>query len=141
MLGRDLLNSLTTISEPNLTYFTSLLMYEFNREQVAVMDSDRRRSKRVSVNLEAKFFGGAERGRARISDISVGGCYVETLVFISPGNKLTIEMKLPTGNWLRVMGEVMYYHPNIGFGMRFLGLTEPVLDVLANLVEYESIVE
>lgn len=141
MLGRDLSNSLMAISRPNVAYFTPRLMYEFSMEQVAVKDSDRRTTKRVAVNLEAKFFGGAERGRARISDISVGGCYVETLVFISPGNKLAIEMKLPTGNWLRVMGEVMYYHPNIGFGMRFLNLTQPVLEVLANLVEYESILE
>ena len=101
------------------------------------MESERRKDERISVSLEAKFFGGAQGG-ARISDISLGGCYVETIAYFNAGDVIDVEIKMPNGTWLSLKGKISYTHPSMGFGMRFHDLSQYELDVLSGLMDYEK---
>lgn len=100
------------------------------------MTDERRRYERVGIPLEARWEGLAGRHAARISDISLGGCYVETLGQVAEGERVNFEVRLPTERWLRLRGIVAHYYPNLGFGVRFSALTEAEQEVLARLIEY-----
>lgn len=103
-----------------------------------VMEFERRKYKRVVVSFEVKFFGTQNYG-ARVSDISLGGCYVETIAYVAVGEVLTLEIETPTGYWLKLRGKVKYVHPNVGFGVSFLQLSKDETDVLESIIEYEAV--
>jgi len=65
--------------------------------------------------------------RATISDLSVGGCYIEMALPLQKGNRVKV------GIWIadtKVMAdcEVAYSTPGCGVGLRFLRITEPDLE-------------
>lgn len=102
------------------------------------MDNDRREHNRIPVSLEVKFGGVAQSSSTRISDISAEGCYIETIAFFEVDEILTLEIKLPTGNWLSLKGKIKFRHPNLGLGISFLELSQSELDVVNSLIEYET---
>lgn len=102
------------------------------------MSIERRRHKRITVSLEAKLEGLHNNYPARVSDISIGGCYVETVAQVSVNETVRVEVHLPTGNWLSLRGEVLYSHHTIGFGLRFLQLSQLEMEMLNHLILYSS---
>jgi hypothetical protein len=50
---------------------------------------------------------------------------------VTVGQQIRFEIQLPTGSWMPFYGEVVNHHPNLGFGVRFIGLTEQDKRVLA----------
>ncbi len=99
--------------------------------------SERRREERVPLLLEVRWESLSGRhASARISDISLSGCYVEALAQVTIGEKVLLEVHTPTGRWLPLRGEVMYQHPNMGFGLRFNEMGELEQKMLAQIVEY-----
>jgi hypothetical protein len=60
---------------------------------------------------------------ARIEDISLGGCFIKTRGRVDIGEVIGVEIRLPSGEWLQLRGEVISYQPNIGFGLVFTFLT------------------
>lgn len=99
---------------------------------------EQRRDLRVPLRLEVSW-GAICRSRTAITtDLSVSGCYIESLVAVDTGDTILLDMKLPTGRFLRLLGEVLYQHSTIGFGVRFVGLTDVQHRALALLVEYAS---
>lgn len=61
---------------------------------------------------------------ARISDLSPGGCYIDTISPASEGENVSFEFKNPEGVRLRFSGTVAYVLPNMGFGIKFTDLTD-----------------
>jgi hypothetical protein len=102
------------------------------------MSIERRRHKRITVSLEAKLEGLHKNYPARVSDISVGGCYVETVAQVSVGEIVQVDIYLPTGKWLSLRGEVLYFHQTIGFGLRFLQLSQLEMEMLNHLILYSG---
>lgn len=100
------------------------------------MPEERRNHERVQLPLETRWEGMSGRHTARISDISLGGCFIESLGQVTDGERISFEIQLPTGNWMPLTGEVVYNYPNLGFGMRFRELSEAERDLLADVVEY-----
>ena len=100
--------------------------------------ADRRRYERVTLPLEARWEGLSGRHPARLSDLSLGGCFVESLGQVLVGESIQFDIQLPTGRWISLGGEVMYHQPNLGFGVRFKELPELEREMLASLVEYGS---
>lgn len=99
--------------------------------------NERRREERVPLSLEVRWeVLSGRHASARISDISLSGCYVEALAPVSLGEKVRLEVLMPTGRWLALRGQIVYKHPNLGFGLRFDELSELECKVLAQLVEY-----
>ena len=79
---------------------------------------------RITVSLEATLESSSGKREARISDISIGGCYVDTMVSASVGESVTVTARTPTGEWMKLPGEVVYCFPGMGFGLRFGSLAE-----------------
>lgn len=100
------------------------------------MSEERRSDERVPVTLEVRWSSLSGQRSARISDISMGGCYVEALAPVTMGEIIRFEVRLPTGRWMPLVGEVAYHLPSMGFGMRFRNLTETQTEVIASLLDY-----
>jgi c-di-GMP-binding flagellar brake protein YcgR len=99
---------------------------------------ERRRDERIALPLEAHYEALSGKYVARLSDVSLGGCYVESLAQVSVGETIRFEIQLPTGRWLPLQGEVVYHHPHLGFGVRFTDLSELEREMLASIIEYGS---
>jgi hypothetical protein len=97
------------------------------------MEEERRKDNRFVVSLEAKLFGNNEGYRARVSDVSMGGCYVETIASVSVGDAVAVQVEA-NGNWVSLKGEVTAYHPTVGFGMTFSQLSPEEAGFLSGLV-------
>lgn len=98
---------------------------------------DRRRDERVPLPLEVAWESDSgKKHTSRISDISLSGCYVESLAQVTVGERIRFQIELPTGRWLPLSGMVVYQHPQIGFGVNFTTVTERVTNLLAELIEY-----
>jgi hypothetical protein len=98
------------------------------------MDKNRRSDERVSTNLPARWDGLSGQNEARIEDLSMGGCFVNTRGRVDIGEIVGIEMKLPSGEWLQLRGEVASYMAGTGFGVLFTFLTEDEEEVLRGLI-------
>lgn len=86
---------------------------------------DRRSKKRLDVSLETIWDGTSSRKcLARITDVSEGGCFVDTTGEAQIGERLTVRIQLPDGNCLELTGEVAHESRPIGFGLRFVDLSD-----------------
>ena len=88
------------------------------------MTENRRSDERVATNLSANWGGLAGDHEGRIEDLSLGGCFVNTTGRVDVGEIVGVELKLPSGEWLALRGEVTSYQIGIGFGLVFSFLTE-----------------
>ena len=86
--------------------------------------SERRSDQRISLNLDARWDGLSGGHEARIEDLSLGGCFVNTPGRVDIGEDVVIEIKLPAGDWLQLPAKVVAYQHGIGFGVVFSLLTE-----------------
>jgi len=98
------------------------------------MTDDRRSEERVAVNLAARWDGMAGAHEARVEDISLGGCFVNTQGRVEKDEVVSLEIRLPSGEWLPLRGEVTSHQPGIGFGLLFSFLTEDEEDALKDLL-------
>jgi hypothetical protein len=87
------------------------------------MVDERRGEERFTLPLEARWEGLSGQYSARISDLSLGGCYIESLAQVVVGSELQFEIRLPTGLWMPLRGTIVYQQPSLGFGVRFAHLT------------------
>src|ERR1044072_9476902 len=104
----------------------------------AVVDSpmsDRRSEKRWDVCLDAVWDGKSGNYVARVTDLSEGGCYVYTLGADQIGEALAFELELPDGEALALRGEVAHQTPPLGFGLRFVTLSDEQLEKLQSLLQ------
>ena len=100
------------------------------------MTEDRRTDERVSTNLSARWDGISGTHEARIEDVSLGGCFVNTVGRADLGEIVVLEFKLPSKDWLQLRGEVVSYQEGIGFGIVFSFLTEDEEYALRELITY-----
>jgi hypothetical protein len=95
--------------------------------------SDRRREDRFEVCLDAVWDGKSGNYIARVTDLSEGGCYVDTMGEAHVGEIITFKLQLPTGD-LELTGEVAHETPPLGFGLRFVYLTDDQTQQLRSLI-------
>jgi hypothetical protein len=88
------------------------------------MTEERRANERVAVNLQVRWNGDSGLREARIEDISLGGCFVNSTDRVVIGEFVTLEIKMPNGEMLLLRGEVASYLEFIGFGVLFTFLTD-----------------
>ena len=97
--------------------------------------NDRRSKPRLSVHLDAVWHGGEERHSARITDLSEGGCYLDTVGEVMAGEIVAFRVLLPDDDWLYLEGEVRHHHHGMGFGVQFVDLNEEQLEKLLRLLQ------
>jgi hypothetical protein len=95
---------------------------------------NRRSDERVSTNLSARWEGLSGRHEARIEDLSLGGCFVNTAGRVDVGEVVGVELKLPSEEWLKLRGEVASYQQGIGFGVLFTFLTNEEEQTLRDII-------
>src|SRR6185503_13694435 len=83
------------------------------------MPDERRINRRKRILLEAKWRGVSRRHEARVDDVSLGGCFVNTYAQVELGEHIDLQIKLVSGEWLPLRGHVASYQPGVGFGMSF----------------------
>ncbi|HEX7998842.1 MAG TPA: PilZ domain-containing protein [Pyrinomonadaceae bacterium] len=98
------------------------------------MEGERRKEQRFSLPLEVRWESLSGKYAARISDLSIGGCYIESLAQVSTGEEIHFEIQLPTGFWMPLRGTVVYHQPTLGFGVSFANLTMMERNVLARVL-------
>jgi hypothetical protein len=85
---------------------------------------DRRDKTRLRVSLDAEWDGATGQHPARITNLSEGGCYLDTVGEVRRGEIVGFRVLLPDGDWLYLEGEVRHYTSGLGFGVQFVDLDE-----------------
>jgi hypothetical protein len=81
--------------------------------------AERRSNNRKKVLLEAKWGSMSPRHEARVDDVSLGGCFVNTYGHVELDEPVQLQIRLPSGEWLALEGAVASYQRGVGFGMSF----------------------
>ncbi len=90
---------------------------------------DERRSKpRLSVSLDAVWKEGTHS--ARITDLSEGGCYLDTVGEVMSGEIVAFRVLLPDDDWLYLEGEVRHHRHGVGFGVQFVDVNDDQMEKL-----------
>ena len=98
------------------------------------MTKERRSDERVSLNLPVTWDGVAGTSEARIEDLGMGGCFVNTRGPVELGELVGLKIRLPSGETLLLRGEVTSHQPGIGFGVVFPFLTDEEEQALRELI-------
>lgn len=98
------------------------------------MTQNRRTDSRKSVNLTARWYGLSGQHDARIEDIGMGGCFVNSVTRVEVGEIVALEIGLTSGEWLRLRGEVTSCQAAVGFGLQFTFLTADEESALRELL-------
>ncbi len=103
---------------------SSLVVPDRASRTVMAMTDEKRKHERVPVLVEVLWDGGTRRSGARTTDISEGGCFVDTMGHASVGEMIDFKLLLPDGEWITVRGNVVYELPRTGFGVRFTNISD-----------------
>ena len=97
--------------------------------------SERRRHPRckAAIPVELHLPGVSTPSRTNTEEISVGGCYVETMFTIAAGTKLNMTIWLD-GAPMSVSCVVATCHPQVGNGMEFVDISAEDRKRLAKFV-------
>ena len=98
------------------------------------MSGERRSNVRKRILLEAKWESMSRTHEARVDDVSLGGCFVNTYAHIELNERVNVQILLPSGEWLALRGRVATYQPGVGFGMWFTYLSENDKAALKKLI-------
>src|ERR1700722_12351510 len=89
--------------------------------------ADQRQDERYVVHGDAEIFvtGGTSMFRGRILNISVSGCYVQTVAWARPAPGTLVELLFVVkGHVVRVRAEARFSESKIGLGLRFVAMEE-----------------
>ena len=98
------------------------------------MTKERRNNQRKRILLEAKWESMSHTHEARVDDVSLGGCFVNTFGRVELNEQVNLQIELPSGEWLSLSGYVASYQPGVGFGLSFDSLTEEKSAMLEELI-------
>lgn len=92
-----------------------------------------RQQDRVPFLKEVDLEFSSGRRSARISDISVGGCYIDTIANVPVGESLSLHIVSAEGE-MTFTGKVAYVLEGFGFGVEFTDLTDSHREFLNKIV-------
>ena len=95
---------------------------------------DRRTRQRLTVRLNATWESSTASHSARITDLSEGGCYLDSVGEVRRGEIVGFRVLLPDDDWLYLEGEVRH-HNTAGFGVQFVELNEEQTEKLLWLLQ------
>ena len=98
--------------------------------------TDRRQAERVYVRLNARWEGVLAQCEGHIVDLSTTGCFVLTSDRVKTKELIRVEIQLPTEGWMYLWGEVVYRIEDMGFALRFTGVSDMEQAMLNLLLEF-----
>jgi len=98
---------------------------------------ERRRSRRIPFIQDAVVEGVGPR---RLSDLSLGGVYLESSVSFPVGTEVDIRFKLNEADdrEVQVKARVLYIHDGVGMGLSFINLPPEIAEKIKKIVEQQS---
>lgn len=91
---------------------------------VLMMTDEKRKHDRIALVMEASWEGSGTKSVARTTDISLTGCFIDTLGQVGVGDILNLRFTPPGGDYIAVEGKVMYQQNGVGFGVRFTRMSD-----------------
>lgn len=82
-----------------------------------------KQNEQVTVSLDVVWQGGAGKYDARMGEISMDGCFIDSMGQETLGETISFNVHLPSGIWVTLQGKVIYQEYPIGFEVRFTDLT------------------
>ena len=82
--------------------------------------------------VELEFASG--KRAARISDISAGVCYIDTIAQVPVGDSLKLQISASDGDSMVFDGKVAYLLDGFGFGVEFTDLTDDRREFLKRIL-------
>ncbi len=82
----------------------------------------KRKHKRTGIVAEIVLESSAGRRPSRISDMSMGGCYIESVTNFRKGDEISFDLHSTAGEAVRFSGNVAYVLDGFGFGLTFTNL-------------------
>ena len=92
------------------------------------------KNEQVNVSLDVVWQGAAGKIDARISEISVDGCFIESMGQEILGETIIFSVQLPGGIWVKLAGEIIRKEPETGFEVRFTNRTEENRQLLSQVI-------
>ncbi|MGI8812594.1 MAG: PilZ domain-containing protein [Pyrinomonadaceae bacterium] len=93
-----------------------------------------RKSDRVEFLRETALESTTGKRDVRISDLSAGGCYIDTIATLLEGTIVWLEIQSPDGDPVRFTGKVAHESPGMGIGIEFTEMTQAQHDFLASIL-------
>jgi diguanylate cyclase (GGDEF)-like protein len=110
-------------------------MYMEKQQQPSRKNRRLHARKRCRVTIELRAEGGGGPIFANLTDISLGGCYVETSAILSPGTKLTLVFSVDDGQ-LRAEGSVSRIDLGSGVAVQFKELNREDRGKMNRILEF-----
>ena len=99
---------------------------------------EKRTEPRFDVCLTARWQGCVTNCDVRISDLSQGGCYLDTIADVMVGEILFLKILMPDGKWFELQGVVAHSTYRLGFGVRFMNLNEKQRDQIRSFLKTQN---
>jgi hypothetical protein len=96
---------------------------------------DRRSKPRLNVSLDAMWDSSMEAHSARVTNLSEGGCYLDSVGEVRSGEIVGFRILMPDDDWLYLEGEVRHLRVGAGFGVKFVELNEDQTEKLRWLLK------
>ena len=88
----------------------------------------------VDVSLDVVWHGTAGKYDARMSEISLDRCFIDSMGQEIIGETINFKVHLPAGPWVTLEGEVTYQEYPIGFEVVFTNLAEESRSLLVQVI-------
>jgi CheY-like chemotaxis protein len=89
----------------------------------------------MPVSLDVVWQGSTGKNDARMSEISMEGCFIDCIVQgMTLGELVDFKVRLPDGPWVALQGELVQQDYPMGFGLRFTRMSTDDRGLLAGVV-------
>jgi hypothetical protein len=85
--------------------------------------------------FEGNWRGASGANNCRISDVSLGGCFVQTLATPTAGDETHVTITFGKDLSMTFAGKVIYVEPKMGFAVKFNELNDEGADAVRLLLE------
>jgi len=90
------------------------------------------------VSLDAVWNSNDGKRTARITDLSEGGCYLDTVGEVRSGEIVAFRVSMPDDDWLYLEGEVRHHRHGFGFGVQFVDVNDDQMEKLRWLLRIDK---
>lgn len=96
---------------------------------------ERRQFLRLAKPFDGSWRGASGSAPCRITDISLGGCFVQSVAAPMPGEETTVTIALTGDRTVAFSGHVVYTEPHMGFAIRFRQLDAAEREELGRIID------
>jgi hypothetical protein len=93
-----------------------------------------REHQRANIPLGVILEMSSGRQEARVGDLSMGGCFVDTIVSAQMGERINLKLLASNTETLEIVGEVIYHLPGFGFGVHFINMSNENQNQLEQII-------